>query len=47
MFVKSHVGQHAELAWVLNCITNFDELQRMAQLKTRRLAGNQPRCGCS
>jgi len=37
LFIQSHVGQHAELAWVLSCITNFDELQRMTQFKDRRV----------
>lgn len=35
IFVQSHVSQHAELAWVLNCISNFGELQRMTQFKDK------------
>ncbi len=42
IFVQSHVPQHAELAWVLNCITPLGQLQRMTQFKekARRHAKN-------
>jgi len=33
LFVQSHVPAHAELAWVLNCITGFGEASRMTQFK--------------
>ena len=33
IFIQSHVPQHAELAWVLNCYTMFGELSRMTQFK--------------
>ena len=33
LFVQSHVPQHAELAWVLNCFTYMGELNRMTQFK--------------
>ena len=33
LFVQSHVHQHAELGWVLNCYTQFGELSRMTQFK--------------
>ncbi|MFY8161085.1 MAG: tryptophan--tRNA ligase, partial [Candidatus Kapaibacteriota bacterium] len=29
MFLQSHVPEHAELAWVLNCYTGMGELGRM------------------
>src|ERR1035437_8547556 len=29
VFVQSHVAEHAELAWVLGCITGFGEAARM------------------
>lgn len=35
LFVQSHVHQHAELAWVLNCYTMFGELSRMTQFKDK------------
>lgn len=35
IFVQSHVPQHAELAWVLNCFTYMGELNRMTQFKDK------------
>jgi tryptophanyl-tRNA synthetase len=35
LFVQSHVHEHAELAWVLNCFTSFGELRRMTQFKEK------------
>lgn len=35
LFIQSHVPQHAELAWVLNCYTMFGELSRMIQFKEK------------
>lgn len=35
LFVQSHVHQHAELAWVLDCYTMFGELSRMTQFKEK------------
>jgi tryptophanyl-tRNA synthetase len=35
LFVQSHVHEHAELAWVLNCYTSFGELRRMTQFKDK------------
>lgn len=35
VFIQSHVPQHAELAWVLNCYTMFGELSRMTQFKDK------------
>jgi tryptophanyl-tRNA synthetase len=35
LFVQSHVPAHAELAWVLNCITGFGEASRMTQFKDK------------
>ncbi len=34
-FIQSHVHQHAELAWILNCYTQFGELSRMTQFKDK------------
>ncbi len=34
-FIQSHVPAHAQLAWVLDCYTQFGELQRMTQFKDK------------
>jgi tryptophanyl-tRNA synthetase len=39
VFVQSHVAQHAELAWVLSCITGFGEASRMVQFKDKSAKG--------
>jgi len=35
VFVQSHVPGHAQLAWVLNCVTYMGELARMTQFKEK------------
>ena len=35
VFIQSQVSQHAELAWILNCNTQFGELSRMTQFKDK------------
>ena len=35
LFIQSHVPQHAELGWVLNCYAMFGELSRMTQFKDK------------
>ena len=35
LFVQSHVGAHARLAWILNCYTMVGELNRMTQFKDK------------
>ncbi|MHA7155799.1 tryptophan--tRNA ligase [Arthrobacter sp. TMN-50] len=35
LFVQSHVPEHAQLGWVLNCITGFGEASRMTQFKDK------------
>ncbi|HHW56532.1 MAG TPA: tryptophan--tRNA ligase [Clostridia bacterium] len=35
IFIQSHVPAHAELAWLLQCITYFGELSRMTQFKDK------------
>ena len=35
LFFQSHVPQHAELSWILNCYTMFGELNRMTQFKDK------------
>ena len=39
LFVQSHVPAHAQLAWVLNCITGFGEASRMTQFKDKSQKG--------
>ncbi len=41
IFVQSHVPQHAELAWMLNCYTMFGELSRMTQFKDKSAKHSQ------
>ncbi|MET7638063.1 tryptophan--tRNA ligase [Streptomyces sp. NPDC005438] len=33
--VQSHVPEHAQLAWVINCLTGFGEASRMTQFKDK------------
>ena len=35
IFVQSHVPEHAQLSWVLNCYAYFGELSRMTQFKDK------------
>lgn len=35
LFIQSHNPHHAELAWILNCHTQFGELSRMTQFKDK------------
>ncbi len=35
IFVQSHVAEHAQLAWILNCYTQMGELNRMTQFKDK------------
>lgn len=35
IYMQSHVSAHAELAWILNCITYMGELSRMTQFKDK------------
>jgi tryptophanyl-tRNA synthetase len=39
VFIQSDVPEHAELAWILNCVTRISELERMTQFKEK--AGKQ------
>ncbi|WP_322755650.1 MULTISPECIES: tryptophan--tRNA ligase [unclassified Frankia] len=38
IFVQSAVSAHAELAWILNCVTPLGWLERMTQFKTKSAA---------
>jgi tryptophanyl-tRNA synthetase len=35
LFVQSHVPEHAQLCWVLQCLTGFGEASRMTQFKDK------------
>ncbi|HYP00635.1 MAG TPA: tryptophan--tRNA ligase [Pyrinomonadaceae bacterium] len=35
VFIQSDVPEHAELAWILNCVTRISELERMTQFKDK------------
>ena len=35
IFVQSHVPQHSQLGWILNCYTQFGEAARMTQFKDK------------
>jgi tryptophanyl-tRNA synthetase len=35
LFVQSHVREHAELTWILNCVATVGELRRMTQFKEK------------
>ncbi|MFF3017167.1 tryptophan--tRNA ligase [Streptomyces sp. NPDC057939] len=39
LFVQSHVPEHAQLGWVMNCITGFGEASRMTQFKDKSAKG--------
>ena len=35
LFIQSQVPEHSQLAWILNCFTQFGELSRMTQFKDK------------
>ncbi|MEY3020309.1 MAG: tryptophan--tRNA ligase [Actinomycetota bacterium] len=37
LFVQSHLHEHAECAWLFNCVATFGELGRMPQFKEKSL----------
>lgn len=37
LFIQSHNPDHAQLAWLLNCYTQFGELSRMTQFKDKSI----------
>jgi len=41
IFVQSHVPEHSELAWLLNCYTQMGELNRMTQFKDKSQTHSQ------
>ncbi|MBA2444777.1 MAG: tryptophan--tRNA ligase [Nocardioidaceae bacterium] len=43
LFVQSQIPEHAQLAWVLGCLTGFGEASRMTQFKDKSAKGGQDR----
>jgi len=43
LFAQSHVPEHAQLAWVLGCLTGFGEANRMTQFKDKSARGGADR----
>ena len=42
VFAQSHISEHAELAWVLSCLTGFGEASRMTQFKDKSAKSGKP-----
>lgn len=45
IFVQSHIHEHAELGWILNCFTQLGELEKMTQFKDKTSQGKRPNAG--
>ena len=46
VFVQSDVSEHAELAWIMNCVARIGELERMTQFKDKsRVRGENVSAG--
>ncbi len=41
LFVQSHVPQHTQLTWLLECTASFGELRRMTQFKDKAAGGGE------
>src|SRR4051794_4602690 len=41
IFVQSHLPEHAQLAWVMECLTGFGEARRMTQFKDKSAKGGE------
>jgi tryptophanyl-tRNA synthetase len=41
LFLQSHLAEHAELSWVLQCVATFGELRRMTQFKEKTAKGQE------
>ena len=40
LFIQSDISYHAELSWILQCLTQFGELKRMTQFKDKSQKNN-------
>ena len=45
VFCQSHIVEHAELGWVMNCLTGFGEASRMTQFKDKTAKGQNANVG--
>lgn len=46
VFIQSDVSEHAELAWIMNCVARIGELERMTQYKDKgRVRGEKVTAG--
>jgi tryptophanyl-tRNA synthetase len=45
VFVQSHVPEHTQLSWVLECLTGFGEASRMTQFKDKSAKQGSERVG--
>jgi len=43
IFMQSHIAAHAQLGWVLQCLTGFGEASRMTQFKDKSAKGGAER----
>ena len=43
IYCQSHVKEHAELAWIMNCTTYFGEASRMTQFKDAKAKNKKTR----
>ena len=41
LFVQSHVHEHSELGWLLECVASVGQLQRMTQFKDKTAKGGE------
>jgi tryptophanyl-tRNA synthetase len=41
IFIQSHLPEHAELGWIMQCITGFGEARRMTQFKDKSAKGGE------
>jgi tryptophanyl-tRNA synthetase len=45
VFLQSHVHEHTELTWILECVATFGELKRMTQFKDKAAGKESVRAG--
>ena len=45
IYCQSHIHEHAELAWIMNCMTYFGEASRMTQFKDHKGKGENVTVG--
>lgn len=45
VFCQSHITEHAELGWVMSCLTGFGEASRMTQFKDKTAKGQNANVG--